>query len=80
MKHRVVEGRLVYTSKKPDRFDQPRGYETFMFTHHSDGKVTLRAHCEIEEPEPTVMRDVIYSIDEHGQPMPLPPIKGIFTR
>lgn len=70
-KHRVIEGRLAYTSKKPDRMNEPRGFETFMFTRHSDGKVTLRAHCEIEEPEPTVMRDIIYSVDEHNQPMDL---------
>jgi hypothetical protein len=51
--------------------DQPRGFETFMFTRHHDGKVTMRAHCEIEEPEPTVMRDIIYAVDEHNQPMDL---------
>ena len=71
MKHRVIEGRLVYTSRKPERMGEVRGFETFMFTRHSDGKVTLRAHCEIEEPDPTVMRDIIYSLDEHGQPMDL---------
>ena len=71
MKHRVIEGRLAYTSKKPDRMNEPRGFETFMFTRHSDSKITLRAHCEIEEPEPTVMRDIIYSVDEHYQPMDL---------
>lgn len=71
MKHRVIEGRLVYTSRKPERMGEVRGFETFMFTRHSDGKVTLRAHCEIEEPDPTVMRDIIYSLDEHNQPMDL---------
>lgn len=71
MKHRTIEGRLAYTSRKPEKMNQPRGFETFMFTRHSDGKVTLRAHCEIEEPEPTVMRDVIYAMDENNQPMDL---------
>jgi hypothetical protein len=71
MKHRVIEGRLAYTSRKPERMGQARGFETFMFTRHSDGKVTMRAHCEIEEPEPTVMRDIIYALDEHNQPMDL---------
>jgi hypothetical protein len=71
MKHRLIEGRLEYTSQKPGIEGRSRGFETFMFTRHADGKVTLRAHCEIEEPEPTVMRDVIYSIDEHGSPMDL---------
>lgn len=71
MKHRVIEGRLAYTSRKPERMGQARGFETFMFTRHSDGKVTMRAHCEIDEPEPTVMRDIIYSLDENNQPMDL---------
>ena len=69
MEHRTIQGRILYTSKKPERFDQKRGHEAFTFTHHTDGKVTLRAHCEIEEPSPTVLRDVIYSLDEHGKPM-----------
>lgn len=71
MKHRLIEGRLLYTSRKPGMEGRVRGFESFMFTRHSDGKVTLRAHCEIEEPEPTVMRDIIYSLDEQGQPMDL---------
>lgn len=71
MKHRIIEGRLAYTSRKPEIFGQDRGFESFMFTRHSDGKVTLRAHCEIYEPEPSVMRDIIYAIDEHNQPMDL---------
>ena len=68
MRSRNVEGRILYTSKKPERLDQPRGYESFLFTHHDDGAVTLRAHCEIEEPEPTVMRDVVYGLDPQGRP------------
>lgn len=71
MKHRLIEGRLLYTSRKPGMEGRVRGFESFMFTRHSDGKVTLRAHCEIEEPEPTVMRDIIYSLDEQGLPMDL---------
>lgn len=68
MRHRTVRGLIRYTSKKPERLDQPRGQERFTFTHHSDGCVTLRATCEIEEPAPTVLRDVIYSMDERGAP------------
>lgn len=71
MRHRVIEGRLSYTSRKPGMEGRVRGFETFLFTRHSDGKVTMRAHCEIEEPEPTVMRDILYSLDEHNQPMDL---------
>jgi len=68
MKHRSIRGTMLYTSKKPDRMNQPRGIEHFHFTHHSDGKVVLRAFCEIEDP-PSVMRDIVYSLDEHGNPM-----------
>jgi hypothetical protein len=69
MKHRQITGRILYTSKKPEREGQRRGEEWFTFTHHSDGKTTMRAHCQIEEPDPAVMRDVIYSIDEARRPM-----------
>lgn len=69
MRHRDVRGEIAYTSRKPERHGQPRGRERFAFTRHSDGKVTLRATCEIEEPEPSVLRDVIYSLDERGRPM-----------
>ena len=68
MRSRNVEGRILYTSKKPDRMDQPRGHETFLFTHHGDGATTLRAHCEIDEPDPSVMRDVVYGLDPQGRP------------
>ena len=70
-KHRIIEGRLSYTSRKPGMEGHVRGFETFMFTRHGDGKVTMRAHCEIYEPEPTVMRDIIYALDENSQPMDL---------
>ena len=69
MKHRTIRGRIRYTSKKPEMLDRERGREEFTFTRHSDGKLTLRARCEIEEPAPTVHRDIIYSLDEHDDPM-----------
>ncbi len=68
MAHREVTGRILYTSRKPGAEGVARGFEEFRFTHHSDGRVTLRAHCCIEEPAPTVMRDIIYSLDEAGRP------------
>ena len=49
--------------------NRARGIEHFTFTHHTDGKTTLRAHCCIEEPDPTVMRDIIYSLNENRRPM-----------
>ena len=69
MEHRSVEGVIRYTSRKPERYGEPRGYERFHFTRHSQGEVVLRAHCEIEEPAPTVMRDVVYALDADGRPM-----------
>lgn len=69
MKHRTILGEIRYTSKKPDRLDQERGRERFAFTHHSDARVTLRATCEIEEPDPTVLRDIIHSLDADGKPL-----------
>lgn len=68
MKHRTIQGAIRYTSNKPDRKGQERGRERFTFTHHADGCVTIRALCEIEEPDPTVLRDVVYSLDAAGRP------------
>ena len=67
MPHRTVRGRIRYTSKKPDMIDRERGREWFHFTHHRDGSVVMSAHCEIEEPAPTVMRDIVLSLDPQGR-------------
>jgi len=69
MPHQSVRGRIRYTSRKPDKYGQVRGDERFHFTRHSDGKVTLRAHCEIHEPAPSVLRDIVYSVDAQRRPM-----------
>jgi len=69
MKHERIRGRIRYTSKKPEMLDQVRGDEIFNITRHSDGKMTVRAHCEIHEPEPTVLRDIIYSMDAQDNPL-----------
>lgn len=69
MAHRDIRGAILYTSKKPEMLDRKRGFERFHFSRHTDGKITLRAHCTIEEPAPTVMRDIIYSLDERKKPM-----------
>ena len=68
MQHRTIAGKILYTSRKPGREGQERGRERFVFTHHTDGKRTLRATCEIEDPHPTVLRDVVYGIDENDMP------------
>lgn len=65
--HRTITGRILYTSRKPEILGQERGRETFFYTRHADGKLTLRAHCEIDEPAPTVMRDIVHSLDEHDR-------------
>lgn len=69
MQHRIISGKILYTSKKPGREGEVRGREDFTFTIHGDRKRTLRALCEIEEPSPTVMRDITYSLDENDMPM-----------
>jgi hypothetical protein len=71
MPHRTIRGVIRYTSKKPEMMDQERGREWFQFTRHDDGCLTLRATCEIEEPQPTVLRDVIYALDANDQPLDL---------
>jgi hypothetical protein len=68
MQHRALAGTILYTSNKPERLGARRGIEHFRFTRHGGGAVTLRAYCEIEEPEPTVLRDVVYSLDASGRP------------
>jgi hypothetical protein len=65
---RTIRGRILYTSRKPGREGQERGRESFVFTRHPDGKATIAARCEIDEPQPSVLRDVIYSLDEGGRP------------
>jgi hypothetical protein len=69
VKHTTIDGKILYTSNKPGREGEERGREHFTFTRHTDGKRTLRALCEIEEPDPTVLRDITYSLDENDMPM-----------
>ena len=68
MKHRTIRGKILYTSKKPERLGQERGRESFIITVHNDSKRTLRAHCEIDDP-PTVLRDVVLSLDADYYPL-----------
>lgn len=68
-KHTTIAGKIHYTSRKPGREGQERGREWFTFTLHTDGKRSLRAICEIDEPAPTVLRDITYSVDENDMPM-----------
>lgn len=68
MRHSTIRGKILYTSRKPGREGQERGREHFTFTKHGDGSRVLRAQCEIDEPEPTVLRDIIFGIDPDGMP------------
>lgn len=56
MQHRNVRGKIRYTSAKAGREGVERGREWFNFTHHADGSVIMTAQCEIEDPDPTVLR------------------------
>ncbi|WP_240502041.1 hypothetical protein [Sphingomonas panacis] len=68
MVHKTITGKILYTSKKPGREGHERGREYFTWTKHTDGSRTLRALCEIDEPEPTVLRDITYSLDANDMP------------
>ncbi len=58
MMHRNVRGKIRYSSAKPELKGQERGREWFNFSHHADGSVIMSAQCEIEEPDPTVLRNI----------------------
>lgn len=59
MKHRNVRGNIRYISSRPGMEGVERGREWFSFTHHQDGSAILQAQCEIEQPEPTVLRHIV---------------------
>lgn len=62
MAYRTIRGKILYTSKKPERMDQERGREWFTLTQQPDGTDVVHAHCEIDD-EPMVVRDVVQSLD-----------------
>ena len=62
MTHSTIRGKILYTSKKPDRMDQERGREYFTITRQTDGNTVMHAHCEIDDA-PDVIRDVTSSFD-----------------
>lgn len=68
MVHKTITGKILYTSRKPGREGHERGREYFTWTKHTDGSRTLRALCEIDEPDPTVLRDITYSLDANDMP------------
>ncbi len=72
MQHRNIRGRISYTSTKLEWMqkngDRERGREWFNFSHHADGSVIMSAQCEIEEPEPTVLRNIVCHIGPDRRP------------
>jgi hypothetical protein len=71
MQHRNVRGKIRYSSVKPGMEGQERGREWFNFTHHADGSVIMSAQCEIEEPDPTVLRNIVCHIGPDRKPQNL---------
>ena len=69
MPHRTIRGTILYTSKKPERYDEERGREYFTLTQQADGTDVLLAHCEIDD-EPNVVRDVAIAM-RHEDSSPL---------
>ncbi|MEE4538075.1 MAG: hypothetical protein V2J51_06250 [Erythrobacter sp.] len=68
MEHRNVTGAIRYSSMKPGCEGEERGREWFNFSHHKDGSVIMSARCEIEEPKPTVLRNITYHIGPDRRP------------
>ncbi len=62
MKHNTIRGKILYTSKQPDRMNTERGREYFTLTRQTDGLSVLHAHCEIDDA-PDVIRDVTSSFE-----------------
>ena len=61
MGHRLIQGRIEYTSRKPERFGEVRGREVFTLSCQPDGTDVLLAHCEIDD-SPKVVRDVCLAL------------------
>ena len=62
MAYRTIRGKILYTSKQPERLDQERGLEYFSITQQADGIDVMHAHCEIDDA-PMVVRDVVAAMD-----------------
>ncbi|MEM9303047.1 MAG: hypothetical protein AAGE01_13100 [Pseudomonadota bacterium] len=68
MGHRTLHGRIRYTSNQEHRLGAERGWENFIQTVHPDGRRTLQARCEIDDPPP-VLRHVTLSLDPTWRPL-----------
>jgi hypothetical protein len=68
MKYKTLRGTISYTSAQPERLGQERGREYFMITDQADGVRVVHVHCEIDD-EPSVIRDVVMSLDREYYPI-----------
>ena len=68
MSHKTIHGKIIYTSKKPDRMNEERGREHFSLTKQADDILVMHAHCEIDDA-PNVIRDVVVSMDLKSRPL-----------
>lgn len=66
-RHQTIRGKILYTSKQPERMDAERGREYFSITRQSDDVLVMHAHCEIDDP-PDVIRDVVLAMDNQSAP------------
>ena len=67
VKHQTLRGKILYTSKQPERLDAERGREYFSLTQQADALLVMHAHCEIDD-EPNVVRDVVLTLDQQSAP------------
>lgn len=65
--HKIIRGRIAYTSNKPDRLGNERGREVFTVTLHNDGRRSLFAHAEIDD-RPSVLRFEQLNLDPQWRP------------
>ena len=65
--HRIIRGRIAYTSDKPERKGHERGRETFVVVVHNDGRRSLTAHAEIDD-RPSVLRFEQLNLDAQWRP------------
>ena len=66
--HVTRTGRLLYTSKKPDRMDEERGRERWTMTRHQDGRRSIMSHGEIDD-RPSVLRFVHVTANADWSPV-----------
>jgi hypothetical protein len=64
---RQFRGRILYTSRKPERLGQERGREWWSMVVGANGWRTLHSQSEIDD-SPSVLRYVTLTVDDHWSP------------